>query len=98
MSDVITFYESAKIILQKFNADKRVYKSPDEEKNAILKLAAKFIVNDIHGMYQDPNLYFKLDDVDAETQLSLVPESLQLFVSGLKKRTKACPLLLLDRV
>ena len=84
-SDVVIFHQSVDMLLQEFYSIQNKENSV-EEKDRIIKLAAKFILNDVKKTDHDPTAYFKADDITAERQLEVLPESLVTFLKSLLPR------------
>ena len=71
----------------------RALKSRDneDEKEKILNLAAKILVNDVLTMDEDKTTYFRIDDIDLDKQLGHLPKSLRFFLEKLKPRRSKNP-------
>ena len=85
--DVVVFYEDLGKLLLDFRS--KVSKDAEEEKARMIKLVAKFIFNDMVTANHDKTIYLKLDDITAEEQLQVLPESrLTLLQKLVPRRSK----------
>ena len=82
--DVVVFYEDLGKLLLDFRS--KVSTDAEEEKARMIKLVAKFIVNDMVTANHDKTIYLKLYDITAEEQLQVLPESLLTLLQKLVPR------------
>ena len=75
------FYEDSGKLLLDFRS-----KDAEEEKARMIKLVAKFIVNDMVTANHDTTIYLKLYDITTEEQLRVLPESLLTLLQKLVPR------------
>ena len=86
--DVVVDCHAASEML--YNMYKKQNQDIGDMKIEILTMAAKIVADDIRQMDMNQDEFFGLDDIDVDSQLQVVPGSLQVFMKNLKsKRSKA---------
>ena len=84
-ADVLCFKDTTNNILREHSTNIE----QGDEKTQIIKTALKLICNDIALIELDPKLYPTTNDMtDIQSQLSLVPDSLQMFLRTILKWMK----------
>ena len=86
IKNVIVFRETAKSILQDYARNVKRTDDINEQKKKAIKLASDLLISDIKCMIGGKENYFSLDDVNSDTMLEYLPESLRYFLSNFTPR------------